>query len=187
MPKSGNAPEDPETSNLPEFLSAVLLLFRDLRLFPSVKHSSVSKSVRLELVDDIGKPPVAAAMCGIRRGPPLAAYDPLNNHLGGRTSLGLDPSPGCNLLGFLVLFLIESRYSSGDALSSVPDAAAIYLKLAEAFLPPLIAKPELVVRAAELADPRLGIGRSGGHAGVVDILRPLARISPWTVSEARTT
>ena len=180
MPKNGSAPEDPETSKLPEFLSAVLLLFIDLRLIPSAKHPSVSKSVRLKLVDDVPKSPVAAATCGIRMGPPLVAYNPFDNReefqSGGRTLLGLDHSPGCNLLGFLVLFLIESRCSSGDALSPVPDAAAMYLKLADAFLPPLIAKPKLVVGTAELADPRLGIGPSGGHAGGVDVLRPLAKI-----------
>ena len=77
---------------------------------------------------------------------------------------------------FPVLFLIESRYSLRDELSSVPDAAAIYLKLADAFLPPPIAKPVFVVRAAELADLRFGIGLSRGHAGVVDILRSLARL-----------
>ena len=201
MPKGGSAPEDPEASKLPDFLSAVLLLFIDLRPFPSVEHSPVSESLRLKSVgmklvrlrsfNDNLKPPVAAAICGIGVDPRLGAYNPFDNreefHFGGRTSLGLDPSQECSLLGFLVLFLIESRYSSGDALSPVPDAAAMDLKLAEAFLPLLIAKPKLVVRAAELADPRFGIGPSGGHAGGVDILGPLARISPWTVSEGRTT
>ena len=103
---------------------------------------------------------------------PGVAYDPVLNlersKWMGRTSSGLGPSQGYNLVLPSVLFLIESRDSLTLGLSPVPDTAAIDLWLADVFLLSAIAESELVVRMEEPGGLRFAIGLGGHHVRVED-------------------
>ena len=90
----------------------------------------------------------------------------------GPTSCGLGPSQGCIVVLALVLFRTESRNATSPGFSQFPDAAAVVLWLADAFLPSPITKPELSLRRAEPASTATEI--DGEHVGVESLSRPLA-------------